>query len=77
MTDSKPLRITLPPLQITLEDEQQVSLQWLAQQLNLPPQPQPQVSDSWKTWVAINKSLKPRIILIIKREINLFNSCEN
>lgn len=69
MTDSKPLRITLPPLQITLEDEQQVSLQWLAQQFNLPPQPQPQVSDSWKTWVAINKLLNQPDDVLVQRMV--------
>ena len=69
MTDSKPLRITLPPLQITLEDEQQVSLQWLAQQLNLPAEPQPQVSDSWKTWVVINKLLNQPDEALVKRMV--------
>ncbi|EAW38021.1 cupin-like domain-containing protein [Lyngbya sp. PCC 8106] len=69
MTDSKPLRITLPPLQITLEDEQQVSLQWLAQQLNLPSEPQPQVSDSWKTWVMINKLLNQPDEALVKQMV--------
>ncbi|ERT08295.1 cupin-like domain protein [Lyngbya aestuarii BL J] len=69
MTDSKPLRITLPPLQITLEDEQQVSLQWLAQQLNLPAEPQPQVSDSWKTWVVINKLLNQPDEVLVQRMV--------
>ncbi len=67
MTNSKPLKITLPPLQITLENEQQVSLQWLVQQLNLPAQPPDQVSDTWKTWVALNKLLnQPDHILVQK-----------
>jgi len=59
MNESKPLKITLPPLQITLQDEQQVSLQWLPQ--NLAAQNPPSsgsLSDSWKTWIAVNQLLK-------------------
>ena len=56
MPETKPLRITLPPLQITLTDEQKVNLEWLTQQ-------QPQIedptkkrfSDNWKRWIAENK----------------------
>ncbi|NJK37404.1 MAG: cupin-like domain-containing protein [Oscillatoriales cyanobacterium RM2_1_1] len=64
MTDSQPLRITLPPLQITLQDQQQVTLQWLTQALQsgqtqgLSPQPIPPLKDEWKQWVAINKLLE-------------------
>ncbi|MGL5082972.1 MAG: cupin-like domain-containing protein [Microcoleaceae cyanobacterium] len=63
MTDSQPVRITLPPLQITLQDQQQVSLQWLTQaqsnQNPLPtPQPNPPLQDDWRQWVAVNKLLE-------------------
>lgn len=66
MTDIQPLKITLPPLQITLSDGQQVSLQWLPQsplseslQPAHPPEltPPSQLPDGWKKWVAANKFL--------------------
>ncbi|MDY7022297.1 MAG: cupin-like domain-containing protein [Cyanobacteriota bacterium] len=69
MNNSKPLKITLPPLQITLEDEQKVSLQWLAQQLNLPSEPEPQVPESWQTWVAINKLLNQSDDSLVQRMV--------
>lgn len=64
MTDIQPLKITLPPLQITLNDGQKVSLQWLPQPpIHEPQQPSqpteivhpPQLPDGWKKWVAANK----------------------
>lgn len=57
MTDIQPLKITLPPLQITLNDRQQVSLQWLPQSpvTESPQHPQPPeipepppLPDGWK-----------------------------
>ncbi len=79
MSDPKPLRITLPPLQITLKDEQEVSLQWLVQnQLNAHPQSAPQAAqppiqqpaqlpESWKTWIAINKLQNQPDALLVQR----------
>lgn len=81
MSDPKPLRITLPPLQITLKDEQEVSLQWLVQnQLNPHPQSQPQqpqpqdqvssqLPESWKTWIAINKLQNQPDALLVQRMV--------
>ncbi len=81
MSDPKPLRITLPPLQITLKDEQEVSLQWLVQnQLNAHPQSQPQqpqpqdevspqLPESWKTWIAINKLQNQPDALLVQRMV--------
>jgi hypothetical protein len=66
MTDIQPLKITLPPLQITLNDRQQVSLQWLPQSpvTESPQHPQPPeipepppLPDGWKKWIAANKFL--------------------
>ncbi|HEY9831918.1 MAG TPA: hypothetical protein V6D26_15145, partial [Stenomitos sp.] len=56
MPDSQPLRITLPPLQITLTENQQIDLQWLAQnQLQSAEATQQGLSNSWKQWIAENK----------------------
>lgn len=56
MSDSQPLRITLPPLQITLTENQQIDLQWLAQnQLQPAEATQEGLSNSWKQWIAENK----------------------
>ncbi len=76
MSESKPVKITLPPLQITLQDEQQVSLQWLPQQsinqnqaFQNPPSPA-SLSDSWKTWIAINQLLKQPDHSILQRMVD-------
>lgn len=72
MTDSQPQRITLPPLQITLHDEQQISLQWLSQLQqppSLPQQPKPQLSDDWKRWVAVNKLLDLPDHVLVERMV--------
>jgi hypothetical protein len=56
MPDTQPLRITLPPLQITLTENQQVNLEWLSQnQPQLANQINKGISDSWKQWIAENK----------------------
>lgn len=57
MTNLQPVKITLPPLQIVLNDEQQVSLQWLSSTpLNTDPSSSPpQLEDGWKKWLAVNK----------------------
>ncbi|WP_366039437.1 hypothetical protein [Microcoleus sp. PH2017_05_CCC_O_A] len=60
MPDTQPLTITLPPLRITLTEEQQVNLEWLTQ--NLPnllaaAPSKPEVPDNLKQWVAANKLL--------------------
>ena len=56
MPDSQPLRITLPPLQITLTENQQIDLQWLAQNhLQSAEATQQGLSNSWKQWIAENK----------------------
>lgn len=56
---TQPLRITLPPLRITLNEQQQVNLEWLTaqyqQQLNAAVQDQNKLSDDWKRWIAENK----------------------
>ena len=74
MTDSKPVKITLPPLQITLQDEQQVSLQWLPQQLTQASQNQPSTSAelpaTWKTWVAVNQLLKQTDNTLLQRMVD-------
>jgi hypothetical protein len=75
MSESKPLKITLPPLQITLQDEQQVSLQWLPQNLatqNSADQNQPSsatLPDTWKTWIAVNQLLKQADNSILQRMV--------
>jgi hypothetical protein len=71
MSESKPLKITLPPLQITLQDEQQVSLQWLPQNpVSQPPQLPDALSESWKTWIAINQLLKQTDNSILQRMVD-------
>lgn len=63
MTDSNfPLRITLPPLRITLNEQQQVNLEWLTQyqqQLAAAIAGQTHantgLSPEWKRWIAENK----------------------
>ena len=56
MPDSQPLRITLPPLQITLTENQQIDLQWLTpNQLHSAEAIQQGLSNSWKQWIAENK----------------------
>ncbi|MGB3404914.1 MAG: cupin-like domain-containing protein [Microcoleaceae cyanobacterium] len=71
MSESKPLKITLPPLQITLQDEQQVSLQWLPQNpVSQPPELPASLSDSWKTWIAINQLLKQPDNSILQRMVD-------
>jgi hypothetical protein len=56
MPDSQPLRITLPPLQITLTENQQVNLEWLTANQLQSAAPIPQgLSDSWKQWITENK----------------------
>ena len=59
MPDTQPLSITLPPLRITLSEQQQVNLEWLTQNLpNLLAAPsKPEVPDNMKQWVAANKLL--------------------
>jgi len=73
MTNSEPQRITLPPLQITLHDEQKVSLQWLPQsqpKSNLPAvEPQPELSDGWKQWVALNKLMNLPDAVLVERMV--------
>ncbi len=58
MTETNlPLRITLPPLRITLNEQQQVNLEWMPQQQpqQLPPAPPPGLSPEWKRWIAESK----------------------
>src|SRR5919202_2271691 len=56
MPDSQPLRITLPPLQITLTENQPIDLQWLTHnQLQSAEPTQQGLSDSWRQWIAENK----------------------
>ncbi len=75
MSASKPLKITLPPLQITLQDEQQVSLQWLPQNLvsQNPASQNPPASaslpDTWKTWIAVNQLLQQPDNSILQRMV--------
>ena len=58
MPDTQPLTITLPPLRITLTEQQQVNLEWLTQNLpNLLTQSKQEVPDNLKQWVAANKLL--------------------
>jgi len=59
MPDSKPVTITLPPLKITLTDEQQVNLEWLTQNLSqlLTSETKKEVPDNVKRWIALNKLL--------------------
>ena len=58
MSDSKPVNITLPPLRITLTDEQQVTLEWLTQNLtNLASETKKEIPDNLRRWMAINKLL--------------------
>ncbi|MGB3534886.1 MAG: cupin-like domain-containing protein [Microcoleaceae cyanobacterium] len=71
MSESKPLKITLPPLQITLQDEQQVSLQWLSQDPTAQNQSPPdQLPDTWKTWLAVNQLLKKPDNSILQRMVD-------
>ena len=61
MSDSQPnqpLSITLPPLRITVNQQntqQQVNLEWLAQNQDAIASAQPQIPDNWKRWIALNK----------------------
>ncbi|HLO46966.1 MAG TPA: cupin-like domain-containing protein [Kamptonema sp.] len=57
MSDSKPVTITLPPLRITLTDEQQVNLEWLTQNLSqlLASETKKEIPDNLKRWLALNK----------------------
>ncbi|MDF0556040.1 cupin-like domain-containing protein [Kamptonema sp. UHCC 0994] len=58
MSDSKPVNITLPPLRITLTDEQQITLEWLTQNLgNLASETKKEIPDNLRRWMAINKLL--------------------
>ncbi|TAG54825.1 MAG: cupin-like domain-containing protein, partial [Oscillatoriales cyanobacterium] len=73
MPDTQPLTITLPPLRITLTEEQQVNLEWLTQ--NLPnllaaAPSKPEVPDNLKQWVAANKLLNQPDADIIQGLIN-------
>ncbi|MBD2313465.1 cupin-like domain-containing protein [Desertifilum sp. FACHB-1129] len=57
---SQPLRITLPPLRITLNEQQQINLEWLTAQYQqqlaaAAGQTQSGLSDDWKRWIAENK----------------------
>ena len=54
MSDTKPVRITLPPLQITLTDDQTVNLEWQTQNHQMLDD-RTRFSDSWKRWIAENK----------------------
>lgn len=58
-TQTQPLSITLPPLRITLTEQQQVNLEWLTQNLPnlLTAQSKKEVPDNLKQWVAANKLL--------------------
>ncbi|WP_449419710.1 cupin-like domain-containing protein [Phormidium nigroviride] len=59
MPESKPVNITLPPLRITLTDEQQVTLEWLTQNLaNLAAETKKEIPDNLRRWMAIKKLLK-------------------
>ncbi len=70
MTESKPVKITLPPLQITLQDEQQVSLQWLPQTITQPsPASASELPATWKTWVAVNQLLKQTDNIMLQRMV--------
>jgi len=56
MSETNPVRITLPPLQITLTDDQTVNLEWLTQNHQmLDDRASKRFSDSWKKWIAENK----------------------
>lgn len=56
MSETKPIRITLPPLQITLTDDQTVNLEWQTQNHQmLDDRASKRFSDSWKRWIAENK----------------------
>lgn len=56
MTDSlQPMTITLPPLRITVNDQQQVNLEWMPQTQGQIPPSQPQIPENWKRWIALNK----------------------
>lgn len=73
MADPQPLSITLPPLQITLNEQQQVSLQWLKEtpQLNGHPSPgtlspSSQLPQQVKLWMAQQKLSNQSDAVIIK-----------
>lgn len=56
MSETKPVRITLPPLQITLTDDQTVNLEWQTQNHQMfDDRASKGFSDSWKRWIAENK----------------------
>ncbi len=68
MTDSQlpqPLSITLPPLRITINDRQQVNLEWMPPVGNAVAPTSPQIPENWKRWIALNKLFnKPEQSLI-------------
>ncbi|MFS8118948.1 MAG: cupin-like domain-containing protein, partial [Microcoleus sp.] len=73
MPDTQPLTITLPPLRITLTEQQQVNLEWLTQ--NLPnllaaAPSKPEIPDNLKQWVAANKLLNQPDADIIQGLVN-------
>ncbi|MEG4328448.1 cupin-like domain-containing protein, partial [Microcoleus sp. herbarium5] len=71
MSDTQPLTITLPPLRITLTEQQQVNLEWLTQNLpNLLTPSKQELPDNMKQWVAANKLLNQPDAEIIQGLIN-------
>lgn len=70
MTNLQPIKITLPPLQIVLNDEQQVSLQWLSSTPLNPEPPLPQLEDGWKKWLAVHKLMNHSDEALIQCMVN-------
>lgn len=71
MPDPKPLSITLPPLRVTLTEQQQVTLEWLTQNLpDLTAPPQPELSHTVKQWVAVQKLQNTPDVDIIQMLVN-------
>ncbi|MCZ0901575.1 cupin-like domain-containing protein, partial [Microcoleus sp. HI-ES] len=72
MPDTQPLTITLPPLRITLSEQQPVNLEWLTQNLPylLAAPSKPEVPDNMKQWVAAHKFLNQPDAEIIQALIN-------
>lgn len=72
MSDPQPLSITLPPLRITLTEQQQVNLEWLTQSLaQLSPPTKKELPENIKRWVAANKLLNKPDEVITQNLINM------